>query len=315
MEKFDNIKWIFSRWIEYNRIENYNESDIIYHYTSPMGLLGIVITDRIVLRFSKLDCLNDISEGKHVLEIYGNICKELHEENRINDCFYEEIIKIELDNREAFITKDQKDNVANGVFLDADKYICCFSKKRDLLPMWNYYSKAGKYEGYNIGINCESIMQMDKDIDDGQKHIFQLLQVIYSDKEKKEIIRKVIEDVYKPYNEGLIEIKTVKSLISQVLTNYSIIFKNSCFQHEEEVRAVLTIPKEREHSKYEIKYRTVNGYIVPYIDVNFVKESIREITIGPLLKDNVAENALNDFLKNSGYSDIQVYKSNIPVRY
>ena len=101
----------------------------------------------------------------------------------------------------------------------------------------------------------------------------------------------------------------------QFLNNCSLIFKNSSFQHEEEIRAVITIPKEIKERRFEIKYRPVNGYIVPYIEVPFPKEIIKEITIGPLLKDKIALNTVIDLLKSRGYDSVEVLNSNIPIRY
>ena len=37
-------------------------------------------------------------------------------------------------------------------------YVFCTSIKGDSLNMWNYYLKNGKYQGYNIGISLEKIL-------------------------------------------------------------------------------------------------------------------------------------------------------------
>ena len=53
----------------------------------------------------------------------------------------------------------------------------------------------------------------------------------------------------------------------------------------------------------------------PYIEVPFPKEIIKEITIGPLLKDKIALNTVIDLLKSRGYDSVEVLNSNIPIRY
>lgn len=55
----------------------------------------------------------------------------------------------------------------------------------------------------------------------------------------------------------------------QFLKAVGLIFKSSCFKHEEEVRAILTVPKSNQ--KFEVKYREKNGYIIPYIALAFQK--------------------------------------------
>lgn len=47
----------------------------------------------------------------------------------------------------------------------------------------------------------------------------------------------------------------------------------------------------------------------------FPKEIIKEITIGPLLKDKIALNTMIDLLKSKGYDFVEVLNSNIPIRY
>lgn len=110
-------------------------------------------------------------------------------------------------------------------------------------------------------------------------------------------------------------LNSIKTVLIQLLNNCSLIFKNNSFQHEEEIRAVITIPKESKKRRFDIKYRSVNGYIVPYIEVLFPKEIISEITVGPLLKDKIALNTMNDLLKSRGYDSVEVFNSDIPIRY
>lgn len=45
------------------------ESDI-FHYTFEQDILGIFQKDKIVLQFTKADCMNDASEGKERRKIF-----------------------------------------------------------------------------------------------------------------------------------------------------------------------------------------------------------------------------------------------------
>ena len=61
--------------------------------------------------------------------------------------------------------------------------VACFSQDSDLLPMWNYYLKNGKFEGYNLGFSFPEY-----DLNSG----LMKAKVIYENKEKERIIRSTI---------------------------------------------------------------------------------------------------------------------------
>ncbi len=308
MENENTRIWCESKGVAYGNLGSFDRAETIYHYTSPQGLLGILENKNVTFWFSRYDCMNDISEGKNVLEVYNDVCEELISEKKIGDNFYENIKGIKIDDRESFKTQDN--TMICIQFLLAEKYICCFSKNHDSLPMWNYYTKSGKCEGYNIGVFLGSMKASSSD-----NYIFELCKVIYKDSEKKGILQTVIEEYYEKYRNGFLDLHTVKVMIAGLLKKCSLFFKNSCFQHKEEIRAVISIPRQDEKQQFEIKYRPVNGNIVPYIEVPFSKEIIHEIMIGPLLKDKIALNTMNDLLKNRGYHSVEVLNSNIPIRY
>lgn len=64
----------------------------LWHYTSGNGLMGIVRDDpseygKLHFWFTRSDCLNDSSEGSHILDLYRNVCKVLFEEEKISSTF------------------------------------------------------------------------------------------------------------------------------------------------------------------------------------------------------------------------------------
>ena len=133
-----------------NKIE-FKEHRTFYHYTSPSALTDILSNDFISLRFSRFDCLNDTTEGKHVIEIYRESCKELLNNGEINKSFYELVENIEPSEKQLFFEKKGNQNVGGNKQFNV--YLCCFSLNKDALPMWNYYVKNNKYEGYSIGFD------------------------------------------------------------------------------------------------------------------------------------------------------------------
>lgn len=79
--------------------------------------------------------------------------------------------------------------------------------------------------------------------------------------------------------------------IAESISDMQYIFKDEHFQHEQEVRAILQIPKDTEIPYLlKIQYRNSNGYIVPYIEFELRENVNRSVTIAPLLEKELAKN-------------------------
>lgn len=306
-------------------LAHYDKSNPVYHYTSPDGLLGILQEDGPVLWFSQYDSMNDTTEGVHVIAVYQSVCSELLAREEIDATFYHAIYDVEPMAKRMFLynlKQLKEDNPsANPTdycrFEDNQKYICCFSKKRDSLPMWNYYTKGDKYEGYNIGFCFWRTRQWDVQDCYGKGYDFDLFTVIYDDKEKKEIIQTKIKELYSFYkkspNEGVLT--RIQNILSYFLEALGLKFKQDCFQHEQEVRAILTVPKNS--NKFKVEYRSKAGYIIPYIKIPFPAEIVSGITVGPLLNDQGAVRNIKQFVRGRHYifGDADIHTSKIPIRY
>lgn len=106
---------------------------LIYHYTSPDGMKGIL--ENKTIRFSDRYFLNDSSEGTYIMDLcIKNI--EILVPN--HDKFKYELLKRCGERKE----KPQRD----------DFYVhqCSFSKYEDSLALWNYYTKGNNIQGYNL---------------------------------------------------------------------------------------------------------------------------------------------------------------------
>lgn len=319
----ENLAICFASTIaDTKQVSRYDGFDQIFHYTSPEGLLGILREENIVLWFSQYDSLNDIKEGVHTVEMYRCVCDELLRLGRVDAVFYQSVRDIEPYEKEMFIYRQSGSQMDEdideiGVFKKYQKYVCCFSQNRDSLPMWNYYTKAGNYEGYNIGLCFWRTRQSDIQNCYGKGYDLDFFSVIYDDEEKKAIIRGKIEEIYTIWkcersSEDLIRVRNV---LSHFVKDLCLKFKQNCFQHEQEVRAILTVPKDS--PQFEVNYRSKAGYIIPYIELSFPKEIVSGITVGPLLNDSAAVKNIKQFAKDYNYliGDKDIQMSKIPIRY
>ena len=65
--------------------------------------------------------------------------------------------------------------------------------------------------------------------------------------------------------------------------------------------------------QFEIKYRTANGMLVPYIDIA-VKSNIKEVKVSPFLKKTASAKTLKEYLDKCGFGYASVTQSDLPVR-
>lgn len=171
---------------------------IVYHYTSPDGLLGILQPGKSAkLWFTRYDCLNDMNEREDILEYLHGYCGYQLKNKRLSQEFYEAIMKIELSDDEFLtypgtypVTSEISGEVCSWTAIKSapcDTYLCCFAEKADLLPMWNYYTKSQHYEGYSIGFNSDRL-ESDSGFEKG--YSFKLKRVLYTNSEKSDFFNK-----------------------------------------------------------------------------------------------------------------------------
>lgn len=299
---------------KFPQIEN---GEKLYHYTSEEGLMGILQNQKIVLRLTKADSVNDITEGLDIYTHLDKVSKEFFENGKINSKQYNEILGLNHEEYSAWTISEVATNSENSLPAisinqrKSNAYIMCFSKDSDSLPMWNYYANYG-HQGYCLRFNREYLSEylsftkneISCDISD----------VIYSDEEKFKILRSEID-----------EIKSKDDFVERVydiINRYKYVFKNSAFAYEKEVRLIISIPIDDE--AIEIKFRSSSGHIFPYIEIeeeitdkNKMFFLINSVTLGPLAKKELANRNLKLYLEKMGYDIISmnVENSKIPVRF
>ena len=289
------------------------ENDL-FHYTSPTGFSSIMFGDleQVTLWASRYDCLNDASEGTVVEEVYQEVCKELRDKDEITEYLYQLFIKVKT--ARTILLDSGKGEKTKKTRPEYDRYVCSFSKNKDSLSMWNYYSKGNKYEGFNIGFYPHNIKESLKRLLGDKEAEFHIYPVIYSRSEQKRLIKKMLIKLRDNYDTE--QESSIRYIISNRLSVWRLVFKHEFFQHEEEVRIVVDVAKREE--KVPVKHRMNAGYIVPYIELKLKKCDMSYVNFGPLQCDEEQkkhqENVMEEMLEFKGYSALVDY-SHIPVRY
>lgn len=263
--------------------------------------------------------MNDKAEGKEFFEIYENIAKELLYTNQINQEFYDLIF--EYEHKDVFWSGDY---FSLYPYEECETYICSFSEGKDILALWNYYSKNDQYEGYNLGIRFDEEKNLSNAfLSIGRGAEIDLYKVIYDKNKVENSIRELIIKLFSKYI--CVNTITKQSLINDIRMLKTIlryIVKNKAFMHEQEYRFILRIPKKG--NSPVIDFKTKKGVLVPYINLSLNKYLIKEITIGPLIEQDIAKRTLEFFLQQNGYKirndnnideGIIISSSEVPIRY
>ena len=95
-------------------------------------------------------------------------------------------------------------------------------------------------------------------------------------------------------------------------------FKKEAFKNENEYRFVITEYTDilQKHNRaFQIKNRIQNGLIIPYIELDFDKDSVSVITTYPTIKQDYYKAGVESLLHQNEYHQTKVEISDIPLRY
>lgn len=185
---------------------------------------------------------------------------------------------------------------------ECDTYLCCFSSDPDSLAMWNYYSKIGHYEGYNI---CLEAAALESNSGFGKGYSMKMVKVVYEDEEKEEILDQLLVPLAELFSkEDEQGRKNILRTIQSAMDNLQFSFKSQCFDHEKEIRAILRVPRDYKGNEkvFERNYRQKNGFIIPYIEFPLQSGVVKGATIAPLIREEVALKNAQDFLQSRGHA-------------
>ena len=340
MEQFSHLAPLY-----FEEMYPYDIPDVIWHYTNLNALLGILGDSNVSRKpdkkmsfwFTRSDCLNDKSEGLEILKIIKKASSELLEAGEIDDSFHNVVCATKTPRKQTFpfpvtSTNDIEEDLQVHTAvrsLEADVFICCFSKEKDLLEMWRYYAKSE--DGYCLKIQTEELFstlkeyyyseKVNKDVEYVKLTEF---SVLYSDSEKTDYIKSCLSKAYKGYKDDLEEYgadsaeESLKGYLHLLIRENQFRFKNECFSSEKEFRIVAYRPKKKlewlENDLPKIKYRQHDGMLIPYIEIAS-KDALRGVQIGPQAINEMQEKVVGDYLADLGYNDVEVTKSNLPIRF
>ncbi|SDY10641.1 DUF2971 domain-containing protein [Nitrosomonas sp. Nm33] len=158
---------------------------------------------------------------------------------------------------------------------------------------------------------------------------FRLCKVIYSQKEQKQILNKLLEAVtvsLKRNTEGMnfdsatFLTNAHAQVFEEEVKRYAAFFKHPSFYEEQEWRLVY-FPTEKTYSN-QIKFRSSSLGIIPFVEIGMRGDKdndherilpIISIKIGPTVDSSLARKAL-EMVVNNRYPNLEISYSTIPLR-
>lgn len=286
------------------------DGESIYHYTSGIATLGILKKDKIILQLTHANYLNDTTEGIEIYEHLKKACKNLIARNEITIEQFSKILELEKSYPQEYPVLYMGSNQGNAslAYKSCDVYTMSFCHNSDSLPMWNYYANTNQ-QGYCLHFNKKCFESYFSRIES----FCWARPIVYLEEEKVKHMEELIVDSLSGEN----YIQAIGDDIN--LERY--FYKHPAFQHEEEYRLLVAMPTKTSKETFEINFKTKNGYIVPYIELEIEDDAmffLKGITLSPYIGNaGLAENGIKLFLSKNGfnYAANNIYRSKIPVRF
>lgn len=317
-----------------------------YHYTSPAAFLSILQNQN--LRFTDARFMNDKVELTYFVKLLLDfIDKNKQKYPLCEECLYgvlsnyklDDIKNLKVNNIEFELDVSQ---ISSTPMLQKRIFVFCTSADSDALNMWNYYVNNSTYQGYNIGININTLLKQFKNIhNDPKRMIVYYGNVVYQPEEQYRAIDRFLMqreyflqehiNMYPELKDNIRDRFLVlgKALMVQYIDSHGIFYKHPCFAHEKEFRIVVEIDKEKvPHNEQEAKqffgdengnivekYIIKNGLVVPFLQIPFDKTLVKEVTISPTTEFEIAKTGVEELFNALNYKGIKIKPSGIPIRF
>lgn len=276
--------------------------EILYHYTTQGGLLGLMKSRKIWA--TNILFLNDSKEFNHTIQLSLEFLKG--DETVIGQDLYKTV--------DHLFSDPQAPEV----------YVTSLTAMRDQLSQWRAY--CPNLGGYNIGFDTGKL----KEIAKAQGVL--LVPCNYDLEEQKKIIKNSINITRDTFNQkadanynsdGKLDIDSFLELAGKTRLNYGLqllliapLFKHPKFIEENEFRFIF-YPKKGQIKK--VNFREGASTIVPYVEIDMAMQAtdtipIKEIVIGPTPNQELSKKSVEKLLEINGIQSCNVTLSEIPYR-
>jgi hypothetical protein len=266
---------------------------ILYHYTTPTGLLGIIGNRQ--MWASHTQYLNDQREFQHAVSIIEDELASMKKapEHDVHRGMLDEMTSV-LKDRESM-------NVC----------VCSFSEEGDVLSQWRAY---GGGAGFSIGFSGTFLRAL------SDSHQFWLVKCIYDEKEQRSWMRTLLTDVLHENTQRELdgddkEDKIPGGNLGAYLNRYAPILKHKSFAEEREWRIISRpLPITREG----FDFRAGASMLIPFFKIPLFTDTlpfqVEEVVVGPTPHSGQSRRSLQSLLVKHGCKKTKVRNTAAPFR-
>ena len=223
---------------------------LLYHYTSQVGLLGIVRDQEIWA--SHTQYLNDRREFRHALKLASGELDQMQEE-------------AEGDKRQ--LIGEMKSGLERSIE-SVNVCVSSFSEVGDMLSQWRAY--GGGTSGFSVGFSGSFLREVSESQD------CWLVPCVYQEPEQRALVRTLLEDVLQEnvHNQAaaLETHQPPGGNLQAYLNRYAPILKDSSFAEEREWR-IISRPLMCSVERFD--YRPGHSMLIPYYRIPLSSDSLK----------------------------------------
>lgn len=285
------------------------EDDLLYHYTTHSGLLGILdspagMKGSATLWATDAQYLNDREELSYVCNFVVEALLADHDPE-----------KKEVFQRVAEAL-DRDHNALHEPIMST--YVTSFTSRGDLLSQWRGYSGAS---GYSIGFRREAVSHTARMVELGDSHSAPILtsdpmkEVKYGDAAARAVAAQAVEilrsaplnmDPNRHWWSGVGH--TYYELLSLMVT-----VKNDAFKEEHEWRLITTLTGD-DVSSFREGPLGITPYLPTYAKPTDGRSPIAKVIVGPGPEMRLRVHAAKRVLERRGHRGVEVVPSRVPFR-
>jgi hypothetical protein len=273
--------------------------ELVYHYTTASGLLGIISTRK--LWMTDIEFMNDAAELAYARPIILESLRTLADEVATTD-------EDTADDMQAYLLRSAAGELEPSA-QNYHVYAVCFCEEGDLLSQWRAYGGEG---GYAIGFRTEWLLEASASHDS-----FHFAKVVYGLDNARPHLDAMLNEMAQPvagFPGSTGNVRLMEHVLPTVPT-----IKHPTFAEEQEWRLLST-----GGGVTGLRFRTGSVGLVPYVEVGFPDNAVAQVVVGPGQHSPVRINAVCQLLElhrmrgfefvSQGKSGVEVVGSVSPLR-
>ena len=235
---------------------------VLYHYTSHSGLLGIIGQRQ--LWGTHIKFLNDSSEYSFAIEAAtAMLAKRSRRGSKTERTFLKAVLERVREPE------------------TADVYVVCFSAFGDRLSQWRGYCPSGI--GYSLGFASTALRTV------AAKASFQLMRCVYKEDDQQRVLTGIVDALVQraanaPNTKPPSDFP--RNFARFLITTLATVYKHPSFEEEAEWRLVLIRKEPPPRDASPILFRSGKSTLLPYVTMPLVSDEqrllpLQEIVVGP----------------------------------